>query len=61
MSTTDTALTAHLVMDCMPEDDLFLHDVSQDLNERFRINHATIQLERGDESVDCHQSDGCAD
>lgn len=61
MSTTDTALTAHLVMQRMPADDQFLHDVSVALMQQFGINHATIQLERGDDEVDCHQSDGCAD
>jgi len=61
MSTTDTALTAHLVMADMPANDLFLHEVSISLERRFRIHHATIQLERGDDGVDCHQSVGCAD
>jgi cobalt-zinc-cadmium efflux system protein len=61
MSTTDTALTAHMVMSDMPGDDTFLHDVTETLEHQFEINHATIQLERGDEGVDCHQSHGCAD
>ena len=61
MSTTDTALTAHLVMHDMPADDVFLHEVSKSLEQRFQIHHATIQLERGDAGVDCQQSAGCAD
>jgi len=52
MSTTDTALTAHLVMPIPPPDDRFLHEVSHELHERFEIGHATIQIEHGD--VECH-------
>ncbi len=61
MSTTDTALTAHMVMDEFPADDLFLNEVAQVLNRRFAINHPTIQLERRDSDVVCHQSLHCAD
>lgn len=61
MSTTDTALTAHLVMDPVPEDDAFLFHVSQELARRFAIHHPTVQIERPDSSVNCHQSVHCAD
>ena len=61
MSTTDTALTAHLVMDVFPGDDLFLNDVAQELEIRFSIKHPTIQMERYDSDVVCHQSVHCAD
>jgi cobalt-zinc-cadmium efflux system protein len=61
MSTTDTALTAHLVMGALPENDEFLVDVAQQLADRFTINHATIQLERHESGVICHQSVHCAD
>lgn len=61
MSTTDTALTAHLVMSPLPEDDTFLNDVAHHLADRFTINHATIQLERHESDVICHQSQHCAD
>jgi cobalt-zinc-cadmium efflux system protein len=47
MSTTETALTCHLVMpDGYPEPD-FLEDVYVGL-QRFGIEHPTIQIERGD-------------
>ena len=59
MSTTDTALTAHLVMPAMPPDDTFLQGVTEGLRKRFGINHATIQVERGEDTA-CQQSDGCA-
>ncbi len=61
MSTTDTALTAHLVMDVFPDGDHFLNDVAQVLRDRFAINHPTIQMERHDSNVVCHQSMNCAD
>lgn len=47
MSTTETALTAHLVMPAGPADDAFLHGVAHDLERRFRIAHATLQVESG--------------
>lgn len=47
MSTTETALTAHLVMPQRPASDAFLHDVSASLRARFGVNHATIQIESG--------------
>jgi len=61
MSTTDTALTAHIVVDTMPESDDYLDDVARVLKERFTINHPTIQLERGDGDYVCQQSLNCAD
>jgi cobalt-zinc-cadmium efflux system protein len=44
MSTSETALTVHLVR---PGgfDDAFLHGVCEELSHRFRIHHATIQVE----------------
>jgi len=61
MSTTDTALTAHLVMPVMPEGDGFLQGVAAVLHDRFGIEHATIQVECGDSDRDCHQSIHCAE
>jgi len=60
MSTTDTALTAHLVVPVPPRDDAFLNGIADTLRSRFGINHATIQLEHG-EDIPCLQSDGCAE
>jgi cobalt-zinc-cadmium efflux system protein len=45
MSTTETALTAHLVMPGGLPGDLFLHDLSHELHHRFAIGHPTIQIE----------------
>jgi len=60
MSTTDTALTAHLVMQPVPEDDAFLQGISRQLETRFGIHHATIQIEHLDSGVVCHQAVHCA-
>lgn len=61
MSTTDTALTAHLVMDVFPDGDHFLNDVAEVLEHRFEIKHPTIQMERYDSDVVCHQAMHCAE
>jgi cobalt-zinc-cadmium efflux system protein len=61
MSTTDTALTAHLVLDVFPDNDQFLNDVAHTLEHSFSIMHPTIQLERFESDVVCHQSEYCAD
>ena len=45
MSTTETALTAHLVMPAGATGDGFLRDVSDRLAPDFRIGHTTIQIE----------------
>lgn len=57
MSTTEAALTAHLVMPAGPPGDAFLHDAAHALEHRFGIGHPTLQIERGD--ADCAlQSEG---
>jgi cobalt-zinc-cadmium efflux system protein len=47
MSTTETALTAHLVRPGAGADDDFLHDAADTLARRFGIRHATLQVETG--------------
>jgi cobalt-zinc-cadmium efflux system protein len=47
MSTTETALTAHLVKPKAAIDDELLACICQELHRRFGIGHATIQLEKG--------------
>lgn len=54
MSTTEVALTAHLVMPEPPDDDKLLGDVCHQLRHRFEIGHVTIQIEHGD--IACHQA-----
>lgn len=47
MSTTETALTAHLVRPDAALDDDLLHDACEELHEHFGISHATLQVENG--------------
>lgn len=49
MSTTEVALTAHLVMPGRPAKDSFLRDLAHSLEHRFGVGHATIQVESGEE------------
>lgn len=53
ISTTDTALTVHLVMPILPQNDLS-HRLAHEVQERFGISHATVQIERPDEARKCH-------
>jgi cobalt-zinc-cadmium efflux system protein len=45
MSTTETALTAHLVVPSGHPGDRFLHDLAHRLNHDFGIGHTTVQIE----------------
>jgi cobalt-zinc-cadmium efflux system protein len=45
MSTTESALTAHLVMPGGSPGDAFLHELAHQLEQRFGIHHATVQVE----------------
>lgn len=45
MSTTETALTAHLVMPAGHPGDAFLRELAHDLDHRFGIGHSTVQVE----------------
>jgi cobalt-zinc-cadmium efflux system protein len=53
LSTTETALTAHLVRPQAGTDDVFVHHVCDELRERFAIGHATLQIEDGDPARAC--------
>jgi cobalt-zinc-cadmium efflux system protein len=54
MSTTETALTCHLVMPQGHPGDHALAQLAHALHERFAIHHATIQVETGDPDHPCH-------
>jgi cobalt-zinc-cadmium efflux system protein len=53
MSTTETALTCHLVMPGGHPGDAALGRVARDLERRFGIHHATIQIELADSGEVC--------
>ncbi len=45
LSTTETALTAHLLRPVNGDCDRFLHETTEGLAHRFNIGHATLQVE----------------
>jgi len=47
MSTTDVALTAHLIRPCHGGEDALLATATRELRDRFGIAHATLQVEEG--------------
>lgn len=53
LSTTETALTAHLVRPQAALDDAFLEAAAHELRQRFAINHVTLQIECGDKMHPC--------
>lgn len=55
MSTTEIALTCHLVMPAGSSNDAFLQDIAAMLRERHDIDHTTIQIETKVEE-DCSQA-----
>jgi cobalt-zinc-cadmium efflux system protein len=53
MSTTETALTAHVVMAQTTCDDALLAKITNELHQKFGIEHATLQVEFGDPTYPC--------
>ena len=51
MSTTETALTVHLVILAGHPGDTFVHALAHDLEHDFGIGHATVQVEMDAECV----------
>jgi cobalt-zinc-cadmium efflux system protein len=60
MSTTETALTAHLVRPGAALDDALLAQACAELKLRFAIQHATLQIENGDGAEPCALADHAA-
>lgn len=55
MSTTEVALTAHLVLPVAACSSSFLRDVAAEIEHRFRIAHTTLQLEQANADEACRQ------
>lgn len=53
LSTTEVALTVHLVVVKPPADNQFLQELQQHLQEHFGIAHSTIQLETSGQEGQC--------
>ncbi len=56
VSTTEVALTAHLVIPEVGNDDELLCRASDELHHQFEITHSTIQVERCVEAAQCGQA-----
>ncbi len=56
MSTTEIALTVHLVKPDAVIDDALLVQVNNELRQRFGIQHTTVQFELGDTAHPCRQA-----
>ena len=57
VSTTEVAMTAHLVRPNLENDDQLLKDASDMLYSQFNIDHTTIQIERSVSDADCRQAE----
>jgi cobalt-zinc-cadmium efflux system protein len=53
MSTTENALTVHLVMPEGYPGDVYMDDIMLTLKERFVIHHSTLQVEQGTTDHSC--------
>ncbi|MBS0576422.1 MAG: cation transporter [Proteobacteria bacterium] len=58
MSTTEAALTVHLVRPNPDIDDMLLARIHRELRSQFRIDHVTVQFERGRGDFPCEQAPG---
>jgi cobalt-zinc-cadmium efflux system protein len=56
MSTTESALTVHLIMPEGYPGDAFMDEIMQTLIERFSIQHSTLQVEQGTTDHACSLS-----
>jgi len=53
MSTTESALTVHLVMPAGYPGDVFMDELTQTLKQTFAITHSTLQIEQGTTEHNC--------
>lgn len=59
LSTKEIALTAHVVMPNITLTDADYEKINAVLKEKFRIDHATIQVEKGSEENPCKRLETC--
>ncbi|MDQ3186705.1 MAG: cation diffusion facilitator family transporter [Pseudomonadota bacterium] len=57
LSTTENALTVHLVMPRGYPGDAFMDNITETLNTRFSVHHSTVQIEQGTTSHACSLED----
>lgn len=56
MSTTEVALTAHLIRPELENEDWLLGEIAKQLHDQFGIEHTTIQVERDPSCAKCKQA-----
>jgi len=59
LSTKEVALTAHLIMPGVGLSDADYAKINAALKEKFKIDHATVQVERGSAEHPCRRSEIC--
>lgn len=59
LSTREVALTAHCVMPNGPLSDAAYKEINATLRSRFKVHHATIQVEAGSREHPCEVSERC--
>ncbi|OYY54426.1 MAG: cation transporter [Halothiobacillus sp. 28-55-5] len=59
LSTTENALTAHLIMADGAYSDALRETMNQALSARFNINHVTLQIESDASDFPCARAQGC--
>lgn len=57
MSTTEVAMTAHIIKEEISDDDAMLNFIAGELKEHHGIAHPTIQIERGNGPTPCPLTD----
>jgi cobalt-zinc-cadmium efflux system protein len=56
VSTSENALTAHLIRPCGHPGDVVLQQVAHTLSKQFGIHHTTLQIELSDANIACEQA-----
>ncbi len=59
LSTTENALTAHLIMADGAYSDALRETMNHELGARFKINHVTLQIESNQSDFPCARAQGC--
>ena len=59
LSTTENALTAHVVVKEKIDTNLMIEKILKDINDHYGIAHSTIQIEMLTESFDCDLKNKC--
>lgn len=59
LSTSESALTAHLVIPEGELSDMTIQKVNEDMHHHYNINHVTLQVEKGDKNHPCSRQESC--